>query len=95
MTDNPTFEANSSLAIVDGVTLRLDVPGVTVYGSIVSLQSGGSTLDIGTNRFVLVRTGVSNESSRLVAFEGGQRKGLEVSLLLLFDIGGALMMLRV
>ena len=69
---------------MDGVTVKPGASGVTIDGSVVSLEAGGSTLDIGTGRFVLTpTTGLGNASSGLVAFEGGQGRRVEVSLLLL------------
>lgn len=92
--DGLSIDAQSSLAIVDGVTISPGAPGVTVDGSVVSLEAGGATLDIGTGRFAMPTEG-ANGSSGFVAFEGGQEKGVPVSLLLilLFGIGGTLMTL--
>ena len=93
-TDGLSVEAQSSLAIVDGVTISPGAPGVTVDGSVVSLEAGGATLDVGTGRFVMPTAGADGPGG-VVAFEGGQEKGVEVSLLLvlLFGIGGVLMAL--
>ena len=45
--------APSSAVLIDGATLRPGAPGVTISGKVVGLESGGSTLDIGTGRFAL------------------------------------------
>ena len=67
---------------------------MTVDGSVVSLEAGGATLDVGTRRFKMPTEG-ANGSSRFVTFEDGQEKGVPVSLFLklLFGIGGNLMTL--
>ena len=93
-TDGLSIEAQSSLAIVDGVTISPGAPGVTVDRNIVSLEAGGKTLDIGTGRFAMPTEG-ANGSREIVAFEGGQEKGMPVSLLfvLLCGIGGSLITL--
>ena len=93
MIDILTVESKYSLAIVDGVTGSPGAADVTADGSVVSLETGSSTLDIGTSRRTLTPTGVENASGGLVAFEGGQRRGLEVSLLLLLGIEEFLMTL--
>lgn len=64
-----SVEAQSSLAIVDGVTIRLGAPDVTVDGNNVSLEAGGSTLAVGTGRFAMP-TGVTNGSAGFLIFEG-------------------------
>lgn len=86
--------AQSSLAIVDGVTISPGAPAVTIDGSVVSLEAGGATLDVGTGRFAMP-TGAANGSGGLGGFVGGQGKVVEVSLtlMLLFSIGGSLMLM--
>ena len=93
MIDILAVESKYSLAIVDSVTISPGAADVTADGSVVSLETGSSTLDIGTGRLALTPTVVENASGELVAFEGGQRRGLEVSLLLLFGIEEFLMTL--
>ena len=63
-----------SLAVVgDTVTLRPGAAGVTISGKVVSLENGGSTLDIGTGRFALPTA--ANSSLNFQVFTGGgQRK---------------------
>ena len=93
--DGLRVEAQSSLAIVDGVTISPGAPGVTTDGSVVSLEAGGAMLDVGTGRFA-IPTAVSNGSSGLLAFEGGQGRGVEVSRSFLLSpagIGGILMLM--
>ena len=86
-------EAESSLAILDGVTISPGTSAVTVDGNVVSLETGGSTLDVGTSRFMLRPTGFRNASGGLVVFTSGQGRGLELSWLLLSFLGGTLMAL--
>lgn len=76
------------------MTISPGVPGILVDGESVSLKAGGATLDVGTGRFALP-TGSVNESAVALAFEGGQGKGVEVSLVVLlsFIIGGGLMLM--
>ena len=84
----------SSYAVVDGVTVSAAAAGVTVSGEIISLEAGGSTLDIGTGRFALPTPAVAaNGSFNVQAFTGGQSKGLEVSLYMIWGICGTLMLL--
>lgn len=92
--DGLSFQAQSSFAIVDGMTISPGAPGIMVDGESVSLEAGGATLDVGTGRFALP-TGSVNKSAVALAFEGGQGKGVEVSLMVLlsFIIGGGLMLM--
>lgn len=89
-----SVQAQSSFAIVDGMTISPGAPGIMVDGKNVSLEAGGATLDVGTGRFGLP-TGSVNKSAVALAFEGGQGKGVEVSLMVLlsFIIGGGLMLM--
>ena len=88
------IEAQSSIIIVDDVKISPGAPGVTINGTVVSLEAAGATLDVGTGRFALKPTGVvGNASGGFAVFEGGQRRGLELSLLLLFGVGGTVMTL--
>lgn len=78
-------------AVVDGVRITPGAAGVTISGKLVSLETGGSTLDIGTGRFALpTRT---NGSINVQAFTGGQSKRSRLSLSLVCDVCGTLMML--
>ena len=92
--DGLDVEAQSSLAIVDGVTMSPGAPGVNVNGKNVSLEAGGATLDIGTGRFA-IPTATANGSAGVLAFEGGQGRMVKVSLvrLLSLGIGGSLMLI--
>ena len=89
-----SIEAESSFAVVDGVTIRPGAPGVTVDGQKVSLEAGGQTLDVGTGRFAMP-TGAGNRSTGVSAFESGQSRTLDVPfvVLLLVSIGGGLILL--
>ena len=86
--------AHSSFAMVDGVTVSAAAAGVTVSGKVVSLEAGGATLDIGTGRFILPTpvTG-TNGPVNVQAFVGGQSKGLDVSVHLVWGVCGAVMLL--
>ena len=80
--------------MVDGVTVSAAAAGITVSGRVVSLEAGGATLDIGTGHFVLP-TSVpgTNGSINVQAFVGGQSKGLDVSVYLVWGVYGALILL--
>ena len=84
---------HSSFAVVDGVTVSAAAAGVTISRKVVSLEAGGATLDIGTGRFILP-TSVpgTNGLVNVQAFVGGQSKGLEVSVYLVWGVCGALML---
>ena len=91
--DRFSVEAQSSLAIVDGVTIRPGAPDVTVDGHNVSLEAGGSTLDVGTGRFAMP-TGVANGSAGMWIFEGGGRvAGKSLISVLICCIGGSLVLM--
>ena len=66
---------------------------MTVGGTNFSLEAGGSTLDVGTERFAMP-TGVTNGSAGLLIFEGGGT-AVEVSLIsvLLCGIAGSLVLI--
>lgn len=86
--------AHSSFAVVDGVTVSAAAAGVTVSGRVVSLEAGGATLDIGTGHFVLpTPVAGTNGSVNVQAFVGGQSKGLNVSVYLVWGVYGALILL--
>ena len=87
-------KAGSSFDIVDGITLSAGAAGITISGQVVSLEAGGSTLDIGTGRFALpTPTGAANGSVNVQAFTGGQSKELKLSLSLVCGVCGTLMLL--
>lgn len=94
--DGFDVEAESSFAVVDGVTLSAGAAGVTISGKVVSLEAGGATLDIGTGRFALptpTSTEAVNGSVNVQAFTGGQSKGLKLSLSLICCVCCTLMLL--
>lgn len=95
--DGFSVEAQSSLAIVDGVTIKPGAPGVTIDGSIISLESGGATLDVGTGRFAVPTGAANGPVTGVLAFEGGQGRGVELPLVgsFILGIGGILMRLMV
>ena len=83
-------QEHSSFVVVDGVTLSPAAPGVTISGTIVGLEAGGATLDVGTGRFALpTPTEAANGLVDGQAFVGGQEKGrlLSVSLICGFGVG--------
>lgn len=83
------FDVTVGSAVVDGVRITPGAAGVTVSGKLVSLDTGGSTLAIGTGRFALpTRT----RSVNVQAFTGGQSQGLRSSLSL---VCGTLMLMLV
>ena len=103
--DGFQIEAQQSSFIVvgDGVTLSAGASGVSFSGTVVSLESGGETLDVdGTGRFAvptptpLIKGSNGSESSNAQAFRGGQGRGFSASsmpllLLLLCGIWGVVM----
>ena len=72
--DGLSVQAESSFAVVDGVTVSPGAVGVTVGGSTVSLEPGGKTLDVGSGRFAMP-TGSLTGTDGLQVFQGGQGKG--------------------
>lgn len=82
---------STSADVVDGVRIAPGAAGVTVSEKLVSLEMGGSTLDIGTGRFALpTRT---SDPVSVQAFMSGQSKGLRSSSSLVYGICGTLMIL--
>ena len=96
-------QQSSFLVVGDGVTLSAGASGMSISGTVVSLESGGETLDVdGTRRFALptptplVKGSNGSESSSVQAFTGGQGRGFSASsmpllLLLLCGIWGVVM----
>ena len=74
--DGFDIQLQSSLVIVDGITVSAAATGVTVSGESFSLEAGGKTLDLGTRRFALP-TGAGG-SLGVQAFLGGQNKAMQV-----------------
>ncbi|KAK0515420.1 hypothetical protein JMJ35_001454 [Cladonia borealis] len=72
-------QAESSFAVVDGVTVDPGAAGVTVAGSVVSLELGGKTLDVGSGRFAMPTASV-NGTAGLQTFHGGQGKERTLSV---------------
>ena len=74
-----SVQAESSFAVVDGVTVSPGAAGVTSGGSVVSLEPGGKTLDVESGRFAMPTASV-NETASLQTFDGGQGKGRSLSI---------------
>ncbi len=74
-----SVEPESSFAVVDGVTVSPGAVGVTVGGSVVSLDPGKKTLNVGSGRFAMP-AGSVNGTAGLQTFEGGQWKGRSLSV---------------
>ena len=94
--DGFDINAQSSFAVVDEVTLSAAGAGVNVSGTLVSLEAGGATLDIGTRRFALptATLGAANGSVNVQAFTGGENgKGTELSLALMCGVCGIVSLL--
>ena len=70
------------------MTVRPCAPAATIDGKNVSLAPGGSTLNVGTKRFVML-TEIANGSAGSLIFDDSQEKGLEISSIsvLIFVIG--------
>ena len=94
--DGFNINAQSSFVVVDRVTLSAAAASVTISGTLVSLEAGGATLDIGTGRFALptATLGAANGSVNVQAFTGGEgRKGTELSLALICGVCGIVLLL--
>lgn len=76
-TDTISLQAHPSLAITGGVTVSPSATETTVAGSVVSLQSAATTLDLGTGRFAK-----PNSTASVSAVQGGQDNAVEISFLL-------------
>lgn len=87
---NVPAQPQSSIAVVDGVTLIPGGHGISISGNLVSLESGGNTLDVGTGHFAMP-TAAINATAGVQAFLGGQGKNFEVSGILILGILGCLM----
>ena len=74
-----SVQAESSFAVVDGVAVSPGAAGVTAGGSVVSLEPGGKTLDVGSGRFAMPTASVNGTAS-LQTFDGGQGKGRNLSI---------------
>ena len=74
-----SVQAESSFAVVDGMTLSPGAVGVTAGGSAVSLEPGGKTLDVGSGRFAMP-TGSVTGTGGLQVFLGGQGRGRGLSI---------------
>ena len=94
--DGFDINAQSSFIVVDGMTLVPAAAGVTISGTLVSLEAGGAALDIGTGRFALptATTGAANGSVNVQAFTGGQgRKGRDLSFTSIYCVYGIVLLL--
>ncbi|KAL9076347.1 MAG: hypothetical protein Q9161_001063 [Pseudevernia consocians] len=94
--DGFDINAQSSFIVVDGMTLVPAAAGVTISGTLVSLEAGGATLNIGTGRFALptATTGAANGSVNVQAFTGGQgRKGMDLSFTSVYCVCGIVLLL--
>ena len=74
-----SVQAESSFAMVNGVAVSPGAAGVTAGGSIVSLEPGGKTLDVGSGRFAMPTASVNGTVS-LQTFDVGQGKGRSLSI---------------
>ena len=90
--DGFSVQEEPSFAVVDGVTMTPGAPAITVAGSVVSLEQGGKTVDVGSGRFALP-TVSQNGTAGLQVFDGGQKRGVEVTLSLLASVWMVWMML--
>ncbi|MCJ1457092.1 hypothetical protein MMC28_007458 [Mycoblastus sanguinarius] len=84
--DGFNVEAGSSFAVLDGVTVSPGAMGVTIGGDVVSLESGGKTLDVGSGRFAMP-TGSVNRTAKVQIFDGGQGKRLKIPVLMVLWAG--------
>ena len=94
--DGFDINSQSSFVVVDGVTLSAAAAGVSISGTLVSLEAGSATLDIGTRRFALptATLGAANGSVNVQAFTGGENaKGTELSLALICGVCGIVSLL--
>ena len=94
--DGFDINSQSSFVVVDAVTLSAAAAGVSISGTLVSLEAGGATLDIGTRRFALptATLGAANNSVNVLAFTGGENgKGTELPLALICGVCGIVSLL--
>lgn len=86
---------SSSFVLVDGTTLSAAAAGVTISGKVVSLEAGGSTLDIGTGRFALPTQGAAavNGSLDVQTFMGGQSRRFGIPRILTGGVCGFVILL--
>ena len=88
----PQPQPQSSLAVVDGVTLTAGAPGISISGSLVSLEPGGKTLDIGIGHFAMPTAALGGNgngtASGVQAFTGGQGRRFEVPSVLMAGMVG-------
>ena len=92
--DGYDVKAQSSLVVVDGITLNAAAAGVVISEQVVSLEAGGKTLYIGTGRFALP-TGAASGPVNVQAFTGGQgKKGVDLAcFILIYGVCGIVMLL--
>ena len=92
--DGYDVKAQSSFVVMNGIILNAAVAGVIISEQVVSLEAGGKTLDIGTERFALP-TGAASGSVNVQAFTGGQgKKGVDLScFILIYGVCGIVMLL--
>ena len=94
--DGFDINSQSSFVVVDAVTLSAAAAGVSISGTLVSLEAGGATLDMGTRRFALptATLGAANNSVNVLAFTGGENgKGTELPLALICGVCGIVSLL--
>ena len=94
--DGFDVNAQPSFVVVDGVTLSPAALGTTILGTVVSLEAGGSTLDIGTGRFALpTPMGAASGPVNVQAFTGGQTKGMALSISLICSVSIGMLVLLI
>ena len=77
---------SSSLAVIDGVTLTPGKAGVPVAGSVVGLEEGGKTLDVGSAR-IAIPTGGAYGVGTMTVFKGGQERDSQIQVSMLSAVG--------
>ena len=77
---------SSSLAVIDGVTFTPGKADVPVAGSVVSLEDGGKTVDVGSAR-IAIPTGGAYGVGAMTVFKGGQERDSQIQVSMLSAVG--------
>lgn len=77
---------SSSLAVIDEVTFTPGKAGVPVAGSVVGLEEGGKTLEVGSAE-IAIPTGGANEVGAMTVFRGGQKIDIKIQVSMISVVG--------
>ena len=82
-TEGLVIQPEASAIVVDGMTLSPGGPGVSIGGSSVSLERGG-TLDVGSDHITVPTAGLNGTSSTM-AFQGAHERRYQIRRLTLYE----------